>query len=292
MLFFLTGLVLFIIWVPLDKDNPCADVKPPAALAGQTTNQPQPSGSPADQQAATLAQALQAATEAQRAAAQVQYAATTNAFNQCLDYRTGLLDRRKDFLALLISAFGAWVGAGAAYFFGRENLRVAANSLLQMQQQTSGVDRLRTTLINQVPPLSLGWLAKETDKLRVAYEWLKADPMRWFIPVVNADGVLVAVLKGEALFRFLIDAPHASPPLSPPGDVLDMTIGQALKYINERDEYKQFRQVYVTVSGNMSVETANELMDRQGIFLAIVVDDKRKPTHFITTAEVRKLLLK
>ena len=43
---------------------------------------------------------------------------------------------RKDVLSIIITAFGAWVGAGAAYFFGRENLRVAMDGLLAMRDES------------------------------------------------------------------------------------------------------------------------------------------------------------
>jgi hypothetical protein len=212
---------------------------------------------------------------------------------QCREFRLGILDRRKDFLAILLTAFGAWVGAGAAYFFGRENLRVAANSLLRMQRQTSGADRLRTTTINQVPPIPLSWIAQKTDTLGKAYDWLKEDTKRWFIPIVDENGALIFVLKGEALYHYYIDmieAEQTSPP-SPFTPVRDILLSQVIEDINTNDRYSLYRHVYVTVNMNMSVETANELMDRQGIFLAIIVDEHRKPTHYITTTEVRKLLL-
>jgi hypothetical protein len=43
-----------------------------------------------------------------------------------------LLDYRQSISATIIMAFGAWVGAGAAYFFGRENLRDTAQNMMQM----------------------------------------------------------------------------------------------------------------------------------------------------------------
>jgi hypothetical protein len=46
---------------------------------------------------------------------------------------TMALDYRKNILTVIITAFGAWVGAGAAYYFGRENLREASQSLLPMR---------------------------------------------------------------------------------------------------------------------------------------------------------------
>ena len=146
---------------------------------------------------------------------------------------------------------------------------------------------------SQIPPIPLSWLAQKTDTLGKAYDWLKEDTKRWFIPVVDEAGALIFVLKGEALYHYYIDAVEgtASPPLSPPMHFRDIPISQVIEDINTNERYSLYRKVYVTVSMNMSVETANELMDRQGIFLAIIVDEHRKPTHYITTTEVRKLLL-
>lgn len=50
---------------------------------------------------------------------------------------TEVLEFRRTILTVIITAFGAWVGAGAAYFFGRENLRVASESLLDMREPSA-----------------------------------------------------------------------------------------------------------------------------------------------------------
>jgi hypothetical protein len=50
---------------------------------------------------------------------------------EILAYQKSSYDYRKDVLSIILTAFGAWVGAGAAYFFGRESLR-DANTLLRM----------------------------------------------------------------------------------------------------------------------------------------------------------------
>ncbi len=52
-----------------------------------------------------------------------------------------VLDYRKNLLAVLVTTFGAWVGAGAAFYFGRENLKDATKSLLEAQGVT-GKERL------------------------------------------------------------------------------------------------------------------------------------------------------
>lgn len=46
-----------------------------------------------------------------------------------------LLNYRQSILATIIMAFGAWIGAGVSFFFGRENLREATPKMLQMHER-------------------------------------------------------------------------------------------------------------------------------------------------------------
>lgn len=63
------------------------------------------------------------------------------------------LEFRRTSLTLIVTAFSAWIGAGAAYFFGKENLRVATESLTSVI--TPPKERLAQT------PVTLG--AKKLD---------------------------------------------------------------------------------------------------------------------------------
>jgi hypothetical protein len=110
------------------------------------------------------------------------------------DYNEKMLAHRKDMLSIIITAFGAWVGAGAAYFFGRENLRVAADSLLAMRD-LSPRDRLRRTSIKQIPPTPIDWTVKKSTKLSEVKDALTQKPERWFVPVVKDDGTLETVIN-------------------------------------------------------------------------------------------------
>ncbi|HEY9282639.1 MAG TPA: CBS domain-containing protein [Pyrinomonadaceae bacterium] len=335
MLGVLTILIILVLWTPLIENNPCMPAS--AANANQTaaannTNQPQPAANANTAEGNANVNAnvntngntnrsgnVNANVNAS-GSGNVGDAGTTALIEQlrndrdirqradCLEYSRGILDRRKDILAIILTAFGAWVGAGAAYFFGRENLRVAANSLLRMQSQST-TERLRTTTIAEVPPKPLDWLIKKSQTVGEVYDKLRAESERWFVPVVHEDtGALLTVIEEEALYRYMIDESGAtgveegeeggegegeleSPP-SPPAAPRDRTVEELINHINTSEEFVRYRRVFVRVKMETSVETANEQMDRQGIYLAIVVSDKDKPTHFITTAEVRKLLLK
>jgi hypothetical protein len=201
-----------------------------------------------------------------------------------------LLDWRKDILAVIITAFGAWVGAGAAYFFGRENLRVAADSLLAMRD-LSPKERLRRTSIKQIPPTPIDWMVKRTTKISEVKDALTQKPERWFVPVVKDDGTLETVINEEAVWRYLIDKlPAATATEDDKKKYDEATIDDLLKYIDETEALKRFNQIFVVTSMEATVGAATDLMDSKHVFLAIVTSEA-KPTHFFTTSEVRKLLL-
>lgn len=194
------------------------------------------------------------------------------AFKDILEYRTNIL-------AVIVTAFGAWVGAGAAYFFGRENLRVAADSLLAMRE-VSPRERLRRTSIKQIPPTTIDWMVKRDTLITEVREKLLKEPSRWFIPIVKADGSLETVINEEAAWRFLLEK-------TPPPET---KVEELLAYIEATPDLKRFNQIHVVVTMKTTVGAANDLMDSRHVFLAIVETDG-KPTHFFTTSEVRKLLL-
>lgn len=202
-------------------------------------------------------------------------------FKDLLEYNNMQLENRKDILAIIITAFGAWVGAGAAYFFGRENLRAATEGLLAMRE-VSPKERLRRTSIKQIPPTPLDWTVPITTLVDDVKAKLMTEPNRWFIPIVKADGTLETVINEEAVYRFLLNT--ETPPVA--GD----TVEKLLAYIDSKPELIRFKQIYVPVTMDATVGAANELMEGKSVFLAIVETDG-KPTHFFTTAEVRKLLL-
>jgi hypothetical protein len=211
-------------------------------------------------------------------------------FQNILDYNSMMLASRKDILSIIIAAFGAWVGAGAAYFFGRENLRVAANSLLAMRD-LSPKERLRQTSIKQIPPTPIDWTVRRATKISAVKETLSQRPERWFAVIIKEDGTLETVINEEAVWRFLVDKlPPASAEESIRKRYEEATVDDLIKFIEETEALKRFNQIHVTVAMEANVGTANDLMDSRHVFLAIVTSDG-KPTHFFTTSEVRKLLL-
>ncbi len=204
---------------------------------------------------------------------------------------TAFLDYRKSILAVILTAFGAWVGAGAAYFFGRENLREATSSMLRMREP-SARERLRLTPVREMPLKLLDWRVKLGDKVENIMKKLKDEVERWFIPIVNDDDTLKTVMHEEAFWRFVNDGIA----ITPYAEIMQKTVSDVLAFLDigqNKELKKRVEDIYVCVTLDKSAGDANELMQNKNVYLAVVLDKegKGKPTHFITTADVRKVLL-
>lgn len=194
-----------------------------------------------------------------------------------------ILDFRRTILSIIITAFGAWVGAGAAYYFGRENLRESARSLLKMRD-LSGRELLRQTPISKIPPRKIEWKVKNSDPLGPVMTKLKEDPDLWFITVVKDDGALETVIHEEAVWRFA--AAKTS------DEVSKTKMSDVLKFIQDEEKLaKRVGKIFVQVTPDNTAEMANEMMQAKKVFLAVICDDSGRPTHFITTGDLRLLLV-
>lgn len=204
-----------------------------------------------------------------------------------------LLEYRKNILSLILTAFGAWVGAGAAYFFGRESLREAATSLLAMREP-SPQERLRKTRIREIPPRPLDWVVRVGDNLGTVTDKLRAEPWRWFIPIVKDDGSIETVIEEEAIWRSVdakIKEKSSIATETAYGEIMQMTVQDVLKYVAETEGLGRFKDCYVLISLDKSAGDVYELMQNKGVALAIVTDERGRPTHFITTGDIREVLL-
>ncbi len=203
------------------------------------------------------------------------------------DLAKDFLEYRKTLLSIVVTAFSAWVGAGAAYYFGRENLAEASRSLLAMKEP-SPQERLRRTPIRLVPPRPLDWKVKLNDELKTVIDKLKAESEKWFIPIVKDDGTLENVIHEEAVWR-LVDAESAAK--TPYDDIMKKKVSDVLDFVKNQ-KLERIMGIYVPVTLDKSAGEANELMKTKDIYLAIIVDETGKPTHFVDTGDVRRLLLR
>ncbi len=205
-----------------------------------------------------------------------------------------VIDYRKSLLAVIITAFGAWVGAGAAYYFGRENLREATQGMLSMRAE-SPKERLQHTTVREAPLRNLDWTVKTDDVVKDAYEKFRNEAERWFVPVLDANGKLVTVLDEEAIYNFVnlnVEKLGTDKVSDAVAKVKAMTIQDVIDFVGKDAKLKEFKDVAVTVTMDTTVGAASEAMDARKLFLAIVEDDKGMPTAYLTTHDVRKVLLR
>ncbi|HUW97016.1 MAG TPA: hypothetical protein VMW58_14630 [Anaerolineae bacterium] len=205
---------------------------------------------------------------------------------------TDVLDYRKSILAVIVTAFSAWVGAGAAYFFGRENLKEAAASLLAMREP-SAKDRLRQTPVRDIPPRLLGWTVKKQDDLKSIMAALDTHPEYWFITVVKGDGSLATVLEEEAFWRFVNARLTSEEFKEKKAEVAyEAILGLTVQDVLGETGLRRFWDCYVPARLDSSAGDVYASMQDEGLVLAVVSDDGGKPTHFFTTADVRRVLLR
>lgn len=193
---------------------------------------------------------------------------------------------RKTILSIIITAFGAWVGAGAAYFFGKDNLRVATESILAMREP-SPQERLRRTPIRAIPPKPLDWVVAVSVKLGTVIAKLKAEPQRWFVPIVAADGSLQTVLHEQAIWRFVYDRVSDG---ATTGEVSEKTISDVIDYVKKTPGLEKDINIYVAVTEEQTAGEAYDLMQANKVFIAVVIDRNKEPKYYFDTADIRNLL--
>lgn len=196
-----------------------------------------------------------------------------------------MLSHRKDILALLLTAFGAWVGAGAAYFFGKESLREATNSFIRSQQAT-GAERLRQMTLSQLPVRPMPISAKRMDKVGDISTKLRADVGRlWFITVVDDAGKLDTIVHKEVVMWYVMAQGGETA-------AAGKTVDEAIKYAEGQANLKSLVGNYVTGKTTDSAAEAYERLEKKGVYLIVLVDDQNRPTGFIDSGDIRRALLK
>lgn len=70
------------------------------------------------------------------------------------------------------------------------------------------------------------------------------------------------------------------------------TVSEVLGYVkNNPNEFKKdLVDNYIEVKMDTSAMRANKLIKEQGVYVALVTDEKGRPTHYVTTGDIRKLL--
>lgn len=253
------------------------------------------------------------------------------------DYITGRYDSeageviefKKELLSILLTAFGAWIGAGAAYFFGRENLREAYAGMRSLQRRTPD-EILRATLIKDLPPRGVEYTVKPTDSFSSVKQRLWQEKTRWFFIYVNEDGEFVAAIDEEEIWRLRaepqkyyrlgkgskavpFDDAKLDDSKTKMQEILvaiavynrtkDVDKNNQTKGAGDRDEaakkelvnqetgeiIKSLNQA-VKFNADASAWVAEQTLNEAGLYLGVVTDDAKRPTGYFTTGDIRRSL--
>lgn len=194
-----------------------------------------------------------------------------------------LTDYAKWTIAVLLGAFGAWIGAGAAYFFGKENLAESSRSteeamkiqqgLFQRQPVFGRIKDMTLTAMNRNFIFDVGAKSEDiTNKLKDTFRGY------WFVPVVEKDtGILKDIIHAQAFWN---------PELK--GKSLEEMVAEMDK--NENLKKLHGESFFTRVSPNDKISDVYDLMDKKDAEVAIVVDEKGKPSYCLTKTELRTFL--
>lgn len=189
--------------------------------------------------------------------------------------------------SILIGAFGAWIGAGAAHFFGRENLKESSRSTeeaLKIQNQGQAVHSRRGP--EKIGDLSLtainsDFVFSPGSKKEQVVDKLKAHPSYWFLPELRENGSLQDVLHSRLLWAADFQ----------PTDTLD----QIVTRIDSDDAFQDLRSFhgaafFAPVKPDQMISEVSNQMDQKKIEVGIVVDPGGRPTHCFTQTELKTYL--
>jgi len=213
----------------------------------------------------------------------VIYEATTPRAGGTAGDADKLLEFGKWSLSVLLGAFGAWIGAGAAYFFGRENLAESSRSTeaaLKIQQEAlrrpQGREKIRELSLTS---MNTDFMFKPDKTRQDVVTELEKHSDYWWVPVLDKDGkrTLEDVIHARVFWNPAIAAKH------PISDILkDITSG----VIKDSAKLHGENSFFIKAALDDRISDVSERMDTAGAVVGIIVDDKGRPTACFTRQDI------
>lgn len=197
---------------------------------------------------------------------------------------------RRDMFTAVVTLFAAWIGAGAAYFFGRENMREAIAAIKGVTPREILERKKLSEVMRPLEPT----VTKE-DTIETVLERILKDPDKWFVTILDEQGRLNNVIHEETIQRYLADKMKTESEAAKKVYVglMKTSIKDVVQYIEteSRDRTKLARliNIYVQMSMEQNCVTALERMDKEEKYLTFIVDSKGVPKGYLTTNDLRKI---
>jgi predicted transcriptional regulator len=185
------------------------------------------------------------------------------------------IDYSKWLFSGLIGTFGAWIGAGAAYFFGKENLAESSRSTenaLKIQHEA-----LRNTPKRDcIKDLALTTMNKDfmfqqdatTEEVAAS---LSDHPDYWWVPVMDNEGkgILEDLVHARVFWNDTFKGKKIAEIMEALS--LDDTLGKL-----------HGQAFFLKVALDDKIADVASKMDKSGAVIGIVVDQKGKPSYCFT----------
>jgi hypothetical protein len=194
-----------------------------------------------------------------------------------------LADYSKWALSVLLGAFGAWIGAGAAYFFGKENLKESSRSTesaLRIQRDALVGSRLGEQVKDMdLTAINSNFIFDTKSQKNTVVDGLKDLLGYWFVPIVDATtGALKDVIHARVFWG--------------PASTDNPTIEAITAELDKKDETRKLHGAgfYIEISLDDKIGDVYNLMTKKRAEVAIVVDASKKPTHCVSKMDLRAFL--
>ncbi len=194
-------------------------------------------------------------------------------------------DFSKWVLTALLAAFGAWIGAGAAYFFGKENLLASSASTqkaLEIQRESVQCPAKISDL--EPMPLNPDFQFKLDSPVKEIIDKLGKNVDYWFVPIIE-DAKFIDTIHTEAFWRYKTKKV----------DVQNAKVSDVLKFIDDQAELQnkknKLRGFFVEFKMSDLIEIASDKMKERNATVGIVCDSDGKPTHCFSISDLRAFKL-
>ncbi len=200
------------------------------------------------------------------------------AFTYFLRSDSAVLDFSKVALSILVGAFGAWIGAGAAYFFGKENLAESSASTEEALRIALGVSKpkrirdLTLTVMNKDFMFNFDSKKDEVLKKLNASQYIDY----WWVPVCDQGGK--GILEDIIHARVFWDTRFQG----------SQTISEIISGIEAIPELKTLHgaSFFVKVSLDDEIADVSDNMRKSGTAVGVIVDENGKPTYCFTRQNI------
>jgi len=194
------------------------------------------------------------------------------------------IEYSKWILPALLGAFGAWIGAGAAYYFGKENLKLSNSSTqdaLEIQGETSKHHADKATIYEMNPTtLNPEFEFTMDSTLKDVEKELNKNVDYWFIPVLEKNK-MKDVIHIEALWRFSKDGNKSE----------NKNISDLINYIKRNpdtiDKLSKLHGFFKEFKMDDRVSDSFKLMEKYNAIVGIVCDDRGYATHCFVRRDLK-----